>query len=124
MRARMKRLGGVVCCLGLSLAAGGCLMAGGTQTQVSGTRIPSESLQQVEAGKTNRAWLVKVFGKPTAVKELDDGVEILEYRFTETKTFGFHLFLLIAFADSKATHETAYFQLRDGVVEKYWVAKA
>jgi hypothetical protein len=105
--------------------ASGCLIVSGKSVDESGTKISSETMRQIEVGKTTEAWLVATLGEPdcrTVVKGHDD-VAILRYDHCVTKAEGGAVFLIFAGGSETTTRTTTYFEVIDGIVTRTWVER-
>jgi hypothetical protein len=65
--------------------------------------------------------LVATFGDPTELLLTDDDAEILRYKCIRKKDNKFVLFPPpIVIKDDKAVEHTVVFEVRDGIVQRYW----
>jgi len=115
----------VVCAtllVGITVSASGCLVASNSSTSARGTRIARSSLEQVIPGETTRDWLVAAFGRPTTSRKLPDGGELLKYEFTKSRHSNLAVFVLFAGSENvRETKSVAYFELKDGIVQRCWL---
>jgi len=100
-----------------SVLAVGCVIS---DSDVRYTGIADETLRQIECGRTTRDQLVATVGKPCEQHLTDDGTEILKYRCTKKKDSSFVLFPVVIVDDDTETEYTIAFELKDGVVQRYW----
>jgi hypothetical protein len=104
------------------LAVPGCLVTSGNCVQESGVRVSSNTLAQIEVGQTTEAWLVAALGEPDARApvEGEENVQILRYNHTVSRSG--HGTVFLVFAGHHDTHETAsaYFEVTDGIITRYW----
>jgi hypothetical protein len=104
--------------LAASVLVVGCVVC---QTDEHYTGIENEALEQVECGQTTKDELVARFGEPTEQLLTDEGTEILRYKCVRTKDNQFVLFPPpIVITDDEAVEHTVAFELRDGIVQRYW----
>ncbi|MHC4425318.1 MAG: hypothetical protein ACYSYV_04380 [Planctomycetota bacterium] len=104
--------------LAVSVLVVGCVVC---QTDEHYTGIENEALEQVEPGQTTKDELVERFGEPTEQLLTDEGTEILRYKCVRTKDNQFVLFPPpIVITDDEAVEHTVAFELRDGIVQRYW----
>ncbi len=85
-----------------------------------GAPLSGSTLKQVECGKTTRDWLVVTLGEPSEQSTTDAGVELLKYKYSKTEENNLVMPFVIA-SDENKLEQTVYFQVKDGVVQKYWV---
>jgi len=108
--------------LALVMTGAGCLAMSNSSTATQGRRISQASLEQVVAGETTRDWLIATFGEPTSTTKLPEGSEVLRYEYTETSSSSLCLFVLFGGSENKQeTRSAAYFELKDGVVQRRWL---
>lgn len=107
-------------------ASAGCLVTSSNDVAESGVAVSSSTLNQIMLGETTEAWLVATLGEPnerTAVADRPN-VSILKYRHVVDRESDGSIFLLFA-GSSKSKHQsTAYFEIIDGVVSRYWIERA
>lgn len=104
----------------ISLFAGGCLVGSSSSVKEEGVKITGPTLAQIEVGKTTESWLVATAGEPTSRSKVDDHVQVLRYKHTETKDSGGYIFLIYAGGEEHKKTSTAIFEVTDGVVTRYW----
>ena len=85
-----------------------------------GAPLSGTTLKQIECGKTTRDWLMVTLGKPSEQSTTDAGVELLKYKYSKTQESNVVMPFVIV-NDEKKNEQTVYFQVKDGVVQKYWV---
>jgi len=96
----------------------GCVVC---KTDERYTGIENHALREVECGKTTRDWVVEAFGEPSQQIQTDDGGEILKYKCVRTKDNKFVMFPPpIVIKDEKDIEHTIAFEVRDGIVRRYW----
>ena len=112
-------MAGVVAC------AGGCLVMSGKSIDESGVRVTSATLNQIQLGQTTEAWLVATLGDPTDRTEVEgqEGVAVLRYEHVECRSEGGAVFLLFAGGSDIEKRTTAYFEVVDGVITRYWMER-
>ena len=105
-----------------SMCAAGCLVMGGKEISQSGTRITGATLSQIEPGVTTREWLLTAIGEPTSRSPVpnDPGVEIFRYQHREERSQGTAVFLIFAGGSDVEQITTTYFEIRDGIVTRFW----
>jgi len=115
---RCKEIGLVVALVAVSLLVVGCVVC---QTDEQYTGIENDTLKQVECGRTTRDWVVETFGEPSEQILSDDGGEILKYKCVRKKDNKFVMFPPpIVIKDEKDVEHTVAFELREGIVKRYW----
>jgi len=85
-----------------------------------GAPLSGSTLKQIECGKTTRDWLMVTLGKPSEQSTTDAGVELLKYKYSKTQESNVVMPFVIV-NDEKKNEQTVYFQVEDGIVQKYWV---
>jgi len=111
-------IGLFVALLATSLLVVGCVVC---ETDEQYTGIENETLKQVECGQTTRDWVVETFGEPSEQVLRDDGTEILKYKCIRKKDNKFVMFPPpIVINDEKDVEHTVAFEVRDGIVRRYW----
>lgn len=103
-------------CLTLS----GCLVMGGSSIDESGVKVTESTLDQVEVGTTTRDWLLGALGEPTSRNVVDENTEVLRYAWSRTKSKGGAVFLIYAGGSETVEKTTAYFEVTDGIVTRFW----
>ena len=107
----------------VSLAAAAILLVGCvvSKTDEHYTGIEDHALKQIECGQTTKEQLVARFGEPSEHSLTDEGAEILRYKCVRRKDNEFALFPPpIVIKDDKTVEHTVAFEIRDGVVQRYW----
>lgn len=103
----------------------GCIVMGGKSTEETGVRVSASTMDQIVVGETSGAWVLATLGEPTertcVNPDASPKVEVYRYDHTVTKSDGTVVFLLFAGGSSETSRRTAYFEVTDGVVSKYWV---
>ena len=104
--------------LALSVVLSGCVVYHGDEQY---TGVDDKKLKQIECGQTTKDWLVETFGEPTEQLTSDDGSEILKYKCVKKKDNQFVVFPPpIVITDDKKVEHVVAFEVRDGVVQRYW----
>jgi hypothetical protein len=104
--------------LAASVLVVGCVVC---QTDEQYTGVDNNKLKDVECGKTTRDWIVEAFGEPSEQILSDDGSEILKYKCVRKKDNKFVMFPPpIVINDEKDVKHTIAFEVRDGIVQRYW----
>ena len=109
--------------LSVSLLAMSVLMAGCVvyDADEQYTGVENKMLKEIECGQTTRDWLVETFGEPTELLMTDDGREILRYKCVKKKDNKFVMFPPpIVIKDDKQVEHVMAFEVKDGVVQRYW----
>ena len=97
---------------------GGCVVC---QVDEQYTGVEDKMLKKVECGQTTQDWLVETFGEPTERLMADDGSEILRYKCVRKKDNKFVMFPPpIVIKDDKQVEHIVAFEVRDGIVQRYW----
>ena len=105
----------------MSFFLAGCLVSD-SDVSYRGRKRPigNQTLRQIECGQTTRDWLVAALGEPTEQSKTEDGTEILKYRCIETRDNAFVLFPIVFVDDEKETDHSVSFEIKDGIVQRYW----
>ena len=102
----------------MSVLVVGCVVC---ETDEQYTGIENDTLKQVECGQTTRDWVVETFGEPSEQILTDDGGEILKYKCVRKKDNKFVMFPPpIVIRDEKDVEHTVAFEVRDGIIRRYW----
>jgi len=102
----------------MSFLVVGCVVC---QTDEQYTGVENDTLKQVKCGQTTRDWVIETFGEPSEQILTDDGGEILKYKCVRKKDNKFVMFPPpIVIRDEKDVEHTVAFEVRDGVVRRYW----
>jgi len=104
------------------LLTGGCLVSSDSHVRESGVKVSSETLQQVEVGKTTEAWLRATLGEPTgeSTVEGNGNLKLLRYTYSVEESGSGGVFLLFHSRSTKKRTTTTYFEITDGVVTRHW----
>jgi len=118
---RRNKYGEVALVVSLAVAAvllAGCVVC---QKDEQYTGIRDETLRKVECGQTTKGEIVEMFGEPSEQAVSEGGAEVLKYKCVKKKDNQFVMFPPpIVIKDDKAERHTVVFELRDGVVQRYW----
>ena len=104
--------------LAMLVLMGGCVVYNADEQY---TGVENKMLKEIECGHTTRGWLVETFGEPTELLMTDDGGEILRYKCVKKKDNKFVMFPPpIVIKDDKQVEHVIAFEVKDGVVQRYW----
>jgi len=109
----------VAAVVGLSLCTG-CLFGGSSSVKREGTFVAPETLGQIQAGKSNKAYVVALLGQPTEKKEIEPGHELWKYSYKEKTESSGYVFLIFGGSDEKETGSKVYVEFTDDTVSKTW----
>lgn len=101
-------------------AAAGCLVTSSSKMEESGTKVSEVTLNQIRPGETTEAWLLAAVGEPTSRRDAGEGTSILRYEHVTTTSKGGTVFLLFAGGSKKEKSSSVIFEVKDGVVQRYW----
>ena len=102
----------------LLILMSGCVVC---QVDEEYTGVENKMLKEIECGQTTRDRLVETFGEPTELLMADDGSEILRYKCVKKKDNQFVMFPPpIVIRDDKQIEHFMAFEVRDGIVQRYW----
>ena len=111
-------IGLFVVLVAMSVLVAGCVVC---ETDEQYTGIENETLKQVDCGQTTRDWVIETFGEPSEQILTDDGGEILKYKCVRKKDNKFVMFPPpIVIRDEKDVEHTVAFEVRDGIIQRYW----
>jgi hypothetical protein len=114
-------IGALGFCLAAMLTTSGCITSRADVTYgPKGPPAGHSTLRQVKVGQTSKEWLLGTLGEPTRVTQTAEGTEILTYEYTKTVDGDFKVFLLLNSRDRREERTVYTFELRDGIVTKYW----
>jgi len=85
-----------------------------------GAPLSGTTLKQIECGKTTKAWVLATFGDPSEQSTTDIGSEILKYKYSKSQDSNVVMPFVVV-NDKKKKEQTVYFEVKDDVVQKYWV---
>jgi outer membrane protein assembly factor BamE (lipoprotein component of BamABCDE complex) len=101
-------------------SSGGCLVGGGSTTRREGNYASQATLNNIQPGKSNKAWVLATLGEPTSKTVIESGHELWKYSYKETKESGGFVFLLYACSDTKISDGTVFVEMQSGIVTKTW----
>lgn len=105
---------------GFLFASGGCLITSSSKTEESGTKVSQMTLNQIRPGETTETWLLATAGEPSSRRAADEHTSILRYDHVTTTSSGGTVFLLFAGNNKREQSSSVIFEVRDGVIERYW----
>ena len=115
---KCNEMGLFVALLAVAVLGVGCIVC---ETDEQYTGVENQALKEIECGQTTRNWVVETFGEPSEQILNDDGSEILKYKCVRTKDNKFVMFPPpIVIRDEKDVEHTVAFEVRDGIVQRYW----
>jgi hypothetical protein len=85
-----------------------------------GAPLSGTTLKQIECGTTTKAWLLATLGEPSEQSTTDTGDELLKYKYSKNQESNVVMPFVIV-NDEKKNQQTVYFQVKDDIVQKYWV---
>jgi outer membrane protein assembly factor BamE (lipoprotein component of BamABCDE complex) len=104
----------------IPLLSAGCLFGGSSKVRREGNYVASETVNQIQPGKTSKAWVSAVIGVPSDRIRIDPEQEIWKYAYSETKDSSGYVFLIFSARDSKTTRGNVFVQFDGDVVSKTW----
>lgn len=109
----------------LCVAAGFCLtgcVSGRSDTRYgpSGPSVGRKTLRQIEPGQTSKEWVLGTLGTPTTETATPEGTELLTYEYTKKTDVDFNFCPFLSFDDKKEERTVIYFEVRNGIVTRYW----
>ena len=106
--------------IALLMLAGGCLVTSGKHTSESGAKVSHVTLDQIRPGETTESWLIAAAGEPSSRRPIDEHSSILRYDHVTTTSSSGTVFLLFSGGSTKKQSTSVIFEVRDGVVQRYW----
>ena len=100
----------------LTVFAAGC---GYYRLDTVGKKIPDESVKRLHVGYTTTDGVIDIFGKPSQVKNLDNGAKKLIYEYTETRTPVYVGGMVVYEKGRKESKSILTITVKNGVVESY-----
>jgi hypothetical protein len=92
-----------------------------TSQTSSGPALAQGKIDKIEPGVTTKASIIDAFGLPTTERDFGDGNEVLEYLRSYRTENMFSLLLVFTTENVKKSDETLIIDLKDGIVQKYWL---
>jgi hypothetical protein len=86
----------------------------------NGPPVGSKTLKQIKVGQTTKAWLISTLGQPSSESKTPDETEVLKYHYVKEVDSSFEISPFLDFDDEKEEHITFYFELKDGIVTRFW----
>ena len=119
-RKRCRIILGLAVIVGLLPVAGCFIWNSDVSYGDKGAPLSDATLKQIEAGTTTKAWVLATLGEPSEQSTSDTGAEVLKYKYSKKQESNVVMPFVIV-NDEKKNQQTVYFQIKDGVVQKYWV---
>jgi hypothetical protein len=89
----------------------------------NGPPAGSKTLKQIKVGETSKAWLISALGEPSSESKTPEGTEVLKYHYVKEVDSSFEISPFLDFDDEKEEHITLYFEIKDGIVTRFWKDK-
>lgn len=106
---------------GAAMVLPGCLVAGGSQSTVSGKKVSGSTIRELRRDNTSEADVYEILGEPNKIIERSEGEKTLVYQYRRVKDSGAALFLIFAIGDEKREAQDVYVRVIDGMVDEVWV---
>jgi hypothetical protein len=123
-RISMAGIRAIILYLAILLIVGGCISS---RTDVmygsKGPAVSSRTLKMVVIGETSKEWLYGTLGDPTNETRSLDGTEILKYEYNKKVDRSFEIEPFLDLGDKKEQRTVYYFELKNGVVTRFWKEK-
>jgi outer membrane protein assembly factor BamE (lipoprotein component of BamABCDE complex) len=103
--------------LGLGLA--GCIATNSSNTNIAGRTVSDDVFTQIQPGKS-RDFVLSLLGEPTKKIAEENGSEIWEWNYVETKITERTFIILFVAVDRTNTTQMTTVEFKDGVVTKAW----
>lgn len=104
------------------LMMSGCLVTGSSDVTYSGKgqMVGSETLGQIEPGKSTKSFVKALLGDPSEQRKIDEISELYTYDYIKTKSDGAAVFLLFALSSSEKHHTRVYVEFKEDIVQRVW----
>ncbi len=120
-RSRIASVGIVVLCVVGAFVLGGCISGRSDVTYgPKGPAASNKTLRYIRCGQTSKEWVIGTLGTPTSETATPEGTELLKYEYTKETDVDFSFCPFMDFDDKKEERTVYYFEIRDGVVIKFW----
>ncbi len=116
--SRRAQLAAGAACFAITL--GGCIASGSSKTYSSGRYIGDQTIARVEPGKTDKQWVMAVFGEPTSRTPLSTGVEIWKWEYTKVTTSSGSVLFIVSGKNRDETIRNVYIEFESDVVTQIW----
>jgi len=116
---RRLRLVGVATAALLGAALTGCIVSSNDTTHVTGKQVSDDKLAQVKPGATKDT-VIDLLGLPSDRLDLGSGLEVWEWKSTETQRKSSDVIFLISSNKSNQTDKTTSVEFKDGLVTRTW----
>jgi hypothetical protein len=104
-----------------ALGLAGCVSSHSDVTYgPTGPVVRGETLRQIKIGRTSKEWLLGTLGEPSRTSGTPDGTEILTYVYTKKVDSRFDFCPFLDTHDRREDQITYVFELRDGIVTRFW----
>ena len=121
MRRKGVSIGLAALCVLSTLVVTGCI-SGRSDVRYGpkGPPVGHETIRQIKAGETSKEWVLGTFGAPTSETATPEGTEILKYVYTKDVDVDFSFCIFFDFDDKREERTVFYFEIKDGVVTRFW----
>jgi hypothetical protein len=120
-RIGVARVKVIIFYLVIFLIVGGCISGRTDVTYgTNGPAVSSRTLKMVKIGETSKEWLYGTLGDPTSESRTPDGIELLRYEYNKKVDSSFEINPFLDLGDKKEVRTVYYFELKDGVVTRFW----
>ena len=117
---RKFRTGMVIAMLSSALlVSAGCLVTANSNTQTSGRPIIKSLASHIEVGKTTKEDALTLLGQPTSESKNDNGMEVLRYRYSETKTNNSVFIFLWACSSEDKKSDEVVLVFKNDILQSY-----
>ena len=98
----------------------GCLVGGSSEFKREGNYVSDQTFNNIEPGKTGKAWILATLGEPSTKKEIEPGHELWKYCYKEKKEGDGYVLFIFGGSDKSETNGSVFVEFRDDVVSKSW----
>jgi outer membrane protein assembly factor BamE (lipoprotein component of BamABCDE complex) len=105
--------------LGATLS--GCAIVNSNNSHVTGKRISAEQLALVKPG-TTKDTVVDLLGLPTSRTDLGNGLDVWQWKFTQTSNHSTGLIFVFISDSSSSVEQTTSVEFKDGGVTRTWTS--
>ena len=106
--------------LACATTMGGCLANGSSSVKSSGQYVSKDTLALIESGASSERELLDLLGRPSRTMHHHDGRTIYVYDYKLDAKASGGVFLFVAGSSRKNIERTTYFEVKEGVVTRFW----
>lgn len=120
-KSRTASVGLVLLCAIGVFALCGCISGRSDVTYgPKGPAVSNSTLRHIRCGETSKEWVLGTLGVPSSQTATPEGTEILRYEYTKETDVDFTFCPFMDFDDKKEERTVYLFEIRDGIVIRFW----